>query len=440
MRCGYPRFFKHPLVERLFNEAAKELAVESERVVVFPHREAAQRALRFVEKRTGAAARIVCYGGLQALIVPEAVFTVAMEYWRYTGEIVSSRQAYDLLDGDGLWEFDVTALRERLAGFGNYQGDDVFIYESGMSGIYAVHRAVTGLFSGKKTLQIDFPYVDALKIQNHFGSGAVMLNESYGESFDEALKRIRQGEFAAVFCEVPSNPLLRTLDLESVHHACREGGVPLIVDDTVASVYNVDVAQYADVVTSSLSKWISGKGDVLAGCVQLVESSPFYNDLRGFFDEDCEGGSRLYAADAAVLNENSKGFTERMAPVNSNGVALVELLEQHAAVDKIWYPSLCSTENYDALKRETGGYGGLISFSLKNEKKAPKVFDALKVSKGPSLGTEFTLACPYTLLAHYDELEWAEGCGVPKNLIRVSVGAEGSDVLLERFREALDQA
>lgn len=438
MRCGYPRFFKHPLVERLFNEASKQLAVESERVVVFPHREAAQRALRFVEKRTGAAARIVSYDGLQALIVPEAVFVVAMEYWRYTGEIVSSRQAYDVLDGDGLWKFDVSALRERIAGFGNYQVEDVFLYESGMSGIYAVHRAVTGMFSGKKTLQIDFPYVDALKIQNHFGSGAVMLNDSFGESLDEALKRIRQGEFAAVFCEVPSNPLLRTLDLEKVHHACREGGVPLVVDDTVASVYNVNVAKYADVVTSSLSKWVSGKGDVLAGCVQLVESSPFYNDFRGFFDDDSVEGSRLYAADAAVLDENSMGFLERMSPVNANGLALVSLLEDHPAVDKIWYPSLCATENYDDIKREIGGYGGLISFTLKNEKKAPKVYDSLKVSKGPSLGTEFSLVCPYTLLAHYDELEWAAGCGVPKSLIRISVGTEDSDALLATFREALD--
>ena len=84
LRCGYPRFFKHPLVERLFSTAADQLAVESERVVVFPHRAAAQRALRFVEKRTGAAARIVSFDGMQALIVPEAAAVVAMEYWRYT--------------------------------------------------------------------------------------------------------------------------------------------------------------------------------------------------------------------------------------------------------------------------------------------------------------------------------------------------------------------
>jgi cystathionine gamma-synthase len=60
----------------------------------------------------------------------------------------------------------------------------------------------------------------------------------------------------------------------------------------------------------------------------------------------------------------------------------------------------------------------------------------LSLSKGPSFGTEFSLACPYTLLAHYDELEWAEGCGVSRNLIRFSVGTEGSEELIKRFTEA----
>ncbi|MFD2158729.1 PLP-dependent transferase [Rubritalea tangerina] len=440
LRCGYPRFFKHPLVERLFQQAAKQLAVESERVVIFPDKAAAQRALRFVEKRTGAAARIVSYDGLQALIVPEPVAPVAMEYWRYTGEIVSSRQAWDVLEGDGLWQYDTTELRERLAAYGGYQAGGVFIYESGMAGVYAVHRALTGMFAGKKTLQLDFPYVDVLKVQNHFGSGAVMLNDSQGESFDEALKRIREGEFAAVFCEVPSNPLLRSVDLERVHDACRDGGVPLVVDDTICSVYNVDVSRYADIVTTSLSKWISGKGDVLAGCVQLVETSPFYADLLGFFTDDCESGCRLYAADAAVLDENSKGFEARMSPVNTTSAALVEMLLEHPAVDKVWYPSVSTPEAYAQVKRERGGYGGLVSFTLKNEKKSAKVYDALELSKGPSLGTEFSLVCPYTLLAHYDELDWAEGCGVPAHLIRVSIGIEPSEQVLGAFRAALELA
>ena len=68
--------------------------------------------------------------------------------------------------------------------------------------------------------------------------------------------------------------------------------------------------------------------------------------------------------------------------------------------------------------------------------KAERFYDALEVSKGPSLGTNFTLACPYVLLAHYNELEWAEECGLPKHLLRVSVGLEDPENLWQRFEKA----
>ncbi|HCI91368.1 MAG TPA: hypothetical protein DHV60_02290, partial [Verrucomicrobiales bacterium] len=85
-------------------------------------------------------------------------------------------------------------------------------------------------------------------------------------------------------------------------------------------------------------------------------------------------------------------------------------------------------------------YGGLISFVLKNRKKTPRFYDALRISKGPSLGTEFSLACPYTMLAHYDEMEWVEGCGLDKYLIRISIGIEDTNDLLSRMSEALKLA
>jgi cystathionine gamma-synthase len=88
---------------------------------------------------------------------------------------------------------------------------------------------------------------------------------------------------------------------------------------------------------------------------------------------------------------------------------------------------------------DSGG-GGLFSLVLDEPLRAPEFFDALRVSKGPSLGTNFTLACPYTLLAHYGELEWAESCGVARHLVRISVGLEQADDLCRRFDEALAAA
>jgi cystathionine gamma-synthase len=106
-------------------------------------------------------------------------------------------------------------------------------------------------------------------------------------------------------------------------------------------------------------------------------------------------------------------------------------------VDKIYYPKYVTKDVYDAYKRPNGGYGGVFSILLRNVDAARMFFDALPCAKGPSLGTNFTLACPYTLLAHYNELEWAAEYGVSAHLIRVSVGLEDVAQLRKWFDIAL---
>jgi cystathionine gamma-synthase len=78
-----------------------------------------------------------------------------------------------------------------------------------------------------------------------------------------------------------------------------------------------------------------------------------------------------------------------------------------------------------------------VSFTLRNPARAPAVYEAMRFSKGPSLGTEYSLICPYTLLAHYTELEWAAACGVAPELLRLSVGLEPVEELQARLQDAL---
>jgi len=440
LRVGYPRFFKHPTVERLFDNAKAEVAGESEEVIVLPTRASVQRAQRWVERRAEVAVRITSYHGLQALIVPAKAKQEADHYWRFSGEVVSSRQAQDFVDGT-LREGSKSHLIVRaLAKFTGVPAENSFIFASGMAATTSVLRALPGLLGGKKTLQLEFPYVDCLKVQEHFGHGVVYLNEASGESFDEALKRIRQGEFAGVFTEVPSNPLLRTVDLARVAKACAESATPLVLDDSASGPFNVDALRFADVVTSSLTKWISGEGDIMAGMATVREDSPVAAALKESLARDATETAPLYVADAEVLLSNLKGYTKRMKTVNANGLELATWLNDHPAVAQVWHPSLVNREHYDSIRRKNGGYGGLLSFVLKNPKKTPKVYDSLKLSKGPSFGTPFTLVCPYTMLAHYLELEWAEDCGVPANLLRVSCGLEPVESLIAAFDEALSHA
>jgi len=440
MRTGYPRFFRHPSIERLFAAAKAEIAGENEEVIVLPTRGSVQRAHRWVELQAGTAVRIASFHGLQVLVVPTKAKADALSYWRFSGEVVSSRQAEDFFEGT-LREGSKSHLISRsLATIHGIPAEDVFIFTSGMSAVLSVLRSLPGALQGKKTLQLEFPYVDSLKIQELFGHGVVYLNEATGESFDEALQRIRQGEFAGVFTEVPSNPLLRTVDLQRVAEACAQGQTPFIVDDSASGPLNVDVLKFADVVTGSLTKWVSGEGDVMAGMVGLRTDSPFAKELRDLLTLDSTENSPLYIGDAEILLSNMKGYKTRMKTVNANALALVNWLSEHPAVAEVWHPSRVNTEQYHSVMREKDAYGGLLSFTLKAPKKTPKVYDALRFNKGPSFGTPFTLVCPYTLLAHYHELEWAEACGVSANLLRVSVGLESIGHLLAVFEEALAHA
>ena len=199
----------------------------------------------------------------------------------------------------------------------------------------------------------------------------------------------------------------------------------------------MDALRCDDLVNGRLTKWTSSEGDFMGGRVGQREDSPFTAALGDALRVDAEEGAPLYIGDAEVLLSNLKGYAKRMKTVNASGIELAGWLADHPAVAQVWHPSLTTRENYDAVRRKTGGYGGLLSFVLKNAKKTPKVYDALRLSKGPSFGTSFTLVCPYVMLAHYPELEWAEACGVPANLLRVSCGLEPIGTLKSAFEEAL---
>jgi cystathionine gamma-synthase len=440
LRSGYPRFFIHPKVAALFGRAEQQLAHNGERVMVFPNRNACQRAQRYVERRASVATRIASFEGLQALVVPGQAFEAMRDYWKHTGEIVSSRQAEDCLAGSLLPMDSTERFIAPLAKVMRVAADDLFVYESGMAAIYAAHRAVTKRRPGKKTLQLEFPYVDALKIQEQFGSGVAFLPHGSGEGMAEALERIRAGEFAGVFCEVPSNPLLHSVDLGALSHACRDSGTPLLVDDTVSSHCNVETLPLVDIVTTSLTKWVSGTGDVMAGSAKLNGDSPLHAELREQLLDESPRQTTLYGRDAEVLAANTEGLEERVASANRGADVIAEFLANHPAVERVWYPKFVDRPQYEALMLPGAGFGGLMSFVLNNQKRTPRVYDAMQWCKGPSLGTNFSLACSYSLLAHYRELDWAEECGVPAKLLRLSVGMENPHELCQRLEAGLSQA
>ncbi|KOG98709.1 cystathionine gamma-synthase [Saccharomyces eubayanus] len=343
---------------------------------------------------------------------------------------------------------------------------DVYLFPSGMASIFTAHRLLLNLDANrlsrssnrqdkligygppfKKTVMFGFPYTDTLSILRKFNH-THFLGQGDSTSMDALKKILHSGEqILAVFIEAPSNPLLKMGDLQELKRLSDLYSFYIVVDETVGGFVNIDVLPFADIVCSSLTKIFSGDSNVIAGSLVLNPRGKIYEFARKFMKtedgyEDC-----LWCEDALCLERNSRDFVERTIKVNTNTDVLLTkvLLPQVGKLfKKIYYPSLTSEEtkkNYDnVMSTKDGGYGGLFSLTFFNMEEAKKFFNNLELCKGPSLGTNFTLACPYAIIAHYQELDEIAQYGVEKNLVRVSVGLENSDVLCKVFQQAIDKA
>lgn len=438
LSSGYPRFVIHPLVQ----EVARRIG-DGKPCLPFPSARVAEMCVEFIQKISGEAATVMAgeSGAVQlyGVVTTDAGASALKAFWQHTGLIVSTRQAEAFLSGAQTVDDGAEvrrSLRVQLAGFYGCSPDDVFLTPTGMSAQFAALRAVMERSPGRPTAQLGFPYVDTLKLQQKFGSGVTLLHNLDTIADDLATLLARQ-PLAACFCELPGNPTLGSADIRRISPLLRAHRVPLVADDVVATPFNVDLSGHADLIATSLTKYIAGSGDVMGGALICNPKSPLYNDLKKIIESQHE--ELLWNGDATVLDAHAHGFPERMQRHNANGLLLAERLRNHPAVERVWYPKWEFSEVYEAVRRPEGGWGSLITFLPKNAATtAPRIYDALEFCKGPSLGTVFTLACPFTLLAHYTELEWAEACGVPSHLIRISAGIEDGEELWRRLEAALE--
>ncbi|OGZ14998.1 MAG: hypothetical protein A3H76_00960 [Candidatus Lloydbacteria bacterium RIFCSPLOWO2_02_FULL_54_12] len=439
MRAAYPRFCLHPSVQELCD---RTFAQTKSTGLLFPSRKVAERAIEYVQWRCGSGAALVALDGQPIFGVrvdPSSLGTLR-EYWQHAGEIVSSRTAQQILSGQPVtyaWRQHHESIQRRVAQLQSTTPENVWLHPSGMAAIAAVWQAIPQLDPDLPTVQFGLPYVDTLKIQQRFPSTHCRFFP-IGSLADITIlqSELQTTPISAVFCEMPGNPLLHCPDLRALRQLADQYGFLLVVDDTLAACINLNVLHMADIVVTSLTKYFSGYGDVMAGSVTLNPRSARFAQLHSVLSDDAE--QLLEDSDAKVLEENSRDVVKRISAINRNAAWIAQQLSRHPTVDRIWHPSLERNENYETLRRPNGGYGGLLSVLLKDpQRTTPHVFDALCVCKGPNLGTVFTLCCPYTILAHYHELEFAERCGVSRWLLRISIGTEPAAELWDRFEQAL---
>ena len=227
----------------------------------------------------------------------EAASQVATTFWRLTGTGISSRRAQKCLQSQGqLSASTVTGctsdhpkaethpvystLRSRIAGLlertpakvprgKKVDPSDVFFYPSGMSAIYHIHQLLLQ-WRGNESAIIGFVYELTIKMAETYGPGSHFYGlgtESQIDQLEARLERMAENgqRMQAIWCECPSNPLLRTVNLRRLKQLAEKYDVVVVVDETIASFANVDVLDVADIVVSSLTKSFNGFGDVLAG-------------------------------------------------------------------------------------------------------------------------------------------------------------------------------
>lgn len=439
MQQGYPRFVYHPLVKKLCAVCEQLFADEGEFCLAFTSKAMAEQCVAFIADNNAGEGKVHAFGkgGVFVAILPETARGIAKAFWQHVGMGVSSRLAEALLEGRSIHRAEQAkiALRQRLIQYIDVSVEDVYLFPSGAGAIFHLHQVMRILSPGEKSIQLGFPYVDTLKVQEKFGAGVHYVPYDSIEDIMMLELALKEKPVSCVFVEFPSNPLLRSVDLDALSALLRRYNIPLVIDDTLAFYSNIDILPYADVIITSMTKFLSGAGDVMGGVCFLNQDSPFYHAIKTTLDIHYDDA--LFGEDAVVLERNSRDFPQRARYINETTEILCDWLQEHVAIAEVFYPKYVTTDAYNKVKRSSGGYGGMFSITLKDPTKTPVFYDHLQLDKGPSFGTNFTLVCPYTLLAHYDELQFAKDSGVAAELIRVSVGLEGPDYLISRFEQAL---
>ena len=437
LKSIYPRFGLNPIIKRLCEKVKKENYYNNKSIWPYPNESIAFKAKKYIDRNTSKQNSFIEKRNNLAFLITEKEGSIYAKYfWQHTGLGISSRTAaieLGLQDSPSKSYVNESyqIIKNRISKSIKATSEDIHLTSSGMSALHTSLEIIYKLFPDKPTLQIGFPYVDVLKLPMHIFHGAKLVTEENCEDIELEIKRINP---AALIIELPSNPMLKCVDIKKISRIADKLNIPVIVDDTIGSNLNINSLGYADIVFTSLTKIFSGSGDILAGSLILNPKSRWINQFRNALNEITL--PILSDGDIVSLEKVSRDVNQRIFEQNKACLELKKRLESHCEIKTIFHPENCP--NFNSIINPNGGYGCLLSFEFNGGlNKAKKFYDSLQISKGPSLGTKFTLVCPYVLLAHYEELDWAESFGIPSHLIRVSVGLEDKDRLWRKFSEAL---
>jgi cystathionine gamma-lyase / homocysteine desulfhydrase len=309
-----------------------------------------------------------------------------------------------------------------------------FAFGSGMAAITAVMMLFD---SGDHVILTDDVYGGTYrvmsKVLNRLGIESTFVDTTDINQIEAALKPNTK----ALYVETPTNPLLKVTDIEAAAKWAKSKNLLFMVDNTFNTPYWQNPIELgADIVLHSATKYIGGHSDVVAGLV-VVNDDKLGEDLH--FVQNSTGGV-LGPQDSWLLIRGIKTLGLRMEAHENNTKKIVEFLKDHPSVEKIYYPGLEDHPQHDIAKKQSGGFGGMVSFDVGSEKNADAVLKKVKYfTLAESLGAvESLISVPARMTHASIPAERRAELGITDGLIRISVGIEDAEDLIEDLKNALN--
>jgi cystathionine gamma-lyase/cystathionine beta-lyase/cystathionine gamma-lyase/homocysteine desulfhydrase len=270
------------------------------------------------------------------------------------------------------------------------------------------------------------------KVFEDYGLAFTYVDTSRPEQVEAALRpRTRM-----VYLETPTNPILILTDLAEITALARGRGLMVAVDNTfLTPCFQRPLALGADLVVHSTTKYLNGHSDSVGGAVVLAR--PEHAERIRFVQNSA--GAILSPFDSWLVLRGIKTLPLRMQAHDRNGMAVARFLESHRAVARVLYPGLPSHPQHALARRQATGFGGMVSFVLKDPARVERFFARLRLcALAESLGGVETLICQPSSMTHASIPEAErERLGITPTLVRISVGCEDAEDIVADLDQAL---
>ncbi|MEO0255429.1 MAG: PLP-dependent aspartate aminotransferase family protein [candidate division WOR-3 bacterium] len=257
--------------------------------------------------------------------------------------------------------------------------------------------------------------------------------------FLDNVKRAIKKNTRLIWLESPTNPLMKLCDIKEISKIAKENNIITVLDNTFLSpVFQKPLELGADIVIHSTTKYINGHSDSVGGAIMLNDEK-IYEKLK--FNQNAIGAI-LSPFDSYMVIRGIKTLTLRMLKHEENAKKIAEFLENHSKVEEVYYPGLKSHPQHELALKQMKGFGGMLSFEIKGKlKDAKKFVESLKIfSLAESLGgVESLIEIPYIMTHASLSEEEKKKVGIGENLIRVSVGIEDVEDLIEDLEIAFSK-